>query len=135
MNKKSPIKPILIAYCGMNCAICFGYLRKKNKCPGCRSRKNISKPNSCYKCKIVVCSKRNTNGYKFCFSCGRHCLRLKQLDKRYRTKYNMSMLENLADIKRLGIKKFVKNEIKRWTCKKCGGTICVHKKYCYSCGK
>ncbi|MDD5456566.1 MAG: hypothetical protein PHV30_05985 [Candidatus Margulisbacteria bacterium] len=29
------MKPALIAPCGMNCAICLGYLREKNKCPGC----------------------------------------------------------------------------------------------------
>ena len=30
------IKTSHIAPCGMNCSICRGYLRKKNKCLGCR---------------------------------------------------------------------------------------------------
>ena len=63
------------------------------------------------------------------------CDQLKHLDKRYRTKYKMSMIENLAHIKKLGLTKFVANEKKRWACSECGGTICVHKGYCYSCGK
>jgi hypothetical protein len=60
---------------------------------------------------------------------------LKHLDKRYRTKYEMSMIENLGNIKNFGIRKFLKNEDVRWTCSQCGGTICVHKKYCIDCGK
>jgi hypothetical protein len=45
----------------------------------------------------------------------------------------MSMVENLKDIKELGIRKFVQNEKKRWACKKCGGTICVHRGICLKC--
>jgi len=48
---------------------------------------------------------------KFCFECEKFpCLRIKQLDKRYRTKYNMSVLENLENIKKLGVREFVQNE-------------------------
>lgn len=47
----------------------------------------------------------------------------------------MSMIENLEYIKNFGIEKFLENEDVRWTCSECGGTICVHKGYCYSCGK
>ena len=73
---------------------------------------------------------------KFCFECEVFpCDRLNHLDKRYRTKYNMSMIENLANIKKAGIGKFLESEKTRWTCKNCGGVICVHKKYCYNCGK
>jgi hypothetical protein len=60
---------------------------------------------------------------------------LKQLDKRYRNRYNMSMFENLETIRRFGIQKFVANEKVRWACSDCGGTICVHRGYCYRCGK
>ena len=59
---------------------------------------------------------------------------MKQLDKRYRNRYGMSMLENLAYIEKHGIRKFVKKEKKRWSCKKCGGTINVHRWACYNCG-
>jgi lipopolysaccharide biosynthesis regulator YciM len=47
----------------------------------------------------------------------------------------MSMIENLENIKILGIKLFLKNEKSRWTCSNCGGTICVHKACCSGCGK
>jgi hypothetical protein len=113
----------------------MAYLREKKKCPGCRGA-DVNKSNSCIKCKIKNCVRLRKNGYKYCFSCDlMPCERLKHLDKRYRTKYGMSMLENLANIRRFGIRQFVKNEKSRWKCLKCGGTICVHRGYCSSCGK
>ncbi|VVB50876.1 Uncharacterised protein [uncultured archaeon] len=125
----------LIAPCGMNCGICIAYLREKNKCPGCRGT-DINKPVTRVKCKIKTCNELKKNNLKFCFSCEKFsCANLKHLDKRYQTRYNMSMIENLENIKRLGIRKFVRNERTRWTCSKCNGTICVHKGYCYSCGE
>lgn len=62
------------------------------------------------------------------------CRRLKNLDKRYRTKYGMSMIENLEHIKQLGIKEFMRNEKQRWTCSECDATICVHRECCLQCG-
>jgi hypothetical protein len=47
----------------------------------------------------------------------------------------MSMIENLGNIRDIGIREFSRNEVSRWTCLRCGGTICVHKGYCYSCGR
>jgi hypothetical protein len=129
------MKSSLIAPCGMNCGICMAYLREKKKCPGCRGS-NENKSFSCANCKIKNCIELNKNNLKFCFKCKKFpCERIKYLDKRYRTKYNMSMIENLENIKKLGLREFVKNEKIRWTCSQCGGTICVHRGYCYNCGK
>ena len=65
------------------------------------------------------------NSWKYCFECDTFpCARLKQLDKRYRTKYEMSMIENLEYIRDHGIRKFVKHEEKRWT--KGDKIYCVH---------
>ena len=125
----------LIAPCGMNCGICMAYLRENNKCTGCRGV-NTYKPVTRVRCKIKNCSKFRTNKAKFCFECGNFpCDNLKHLDKRYRTKYNMSMIDNLEFIRDYGIRKFLKNEDVRWTCSRCAGTICVHKGTCVECGK
>lgn len=130
MNKNS-----LIAPCGMNCSVCMAYLREKNKCPGCRLF-NAEKPVTIARCKIKNCEVIQKDKAEFCFNCSDFpCRNLKHLDKRYRTKYNMSMVENLEYIKNKGIEEFLENEDVRWTCSECGGTICVHKGYCYSCGK
>jgi len=126
---------LLIAPCGMNCSICVAYLREKNKCPGCRGT-DIDKPITRIRCKIKTCESFQKNNAKFCFECEKFpCNNLKHLDKRYRTKYNMSMIENLENIKDFGIGKFLKNEDVKWACSECGGTICVHKGYCLDCGK
>ena len=125
----------LIAPCGMNCGICRAFLREKNRCPGCRLF-NKDEPVSISRCRIKNCATFKTGKSRFCFECAEFpCDRLKHLDKRYRTQYHMSMIENLEDIKRIGIRKFVKNEQARWTCATCGGTVCVHKGSCHGCGE
>ncbi len=130
------MNPKLIAPCGMDCGICVGYLRDKNKCPGC---KEMDAYESSYgrKCIIRSCQTLRNNKMKFCSDrCEKYpCRRLKDLDKRYRTKYGMSMLENLEDIKKLGVRQFVKNEKIRWKCRKCGSVICVHRDFCLKCGE
>jgi hypothetical protein len=124
----------LIAPCGMNCGVCWGYLRDKNKCPGCRTF-DANKPITHIRCKILKCKILRKNKMKFCFDCDNlPCEPLELLDKRYRTKYGMSMLENLKYIKNFGIRKFIKSEKARWTCPECGRVICVHKGFCVACG-
>ncbi len=128
------ITPILIAPCGMNCGICSGHLREKKQCLGCM-RMNPSTPEYCRTCTIRFCRKPDRRKGKYCYDCTHYpCQRLKQLDKRYRTRYGMSMLENLALIKAKGIRYFVKQEQARWKCPKCGSVLCVHKPHCLSCG-
>jgi hypothetical protein len=118
-----------IAPCGMNCRLCIGYLRDKNKCDGCLT------PNTkCGRsCTLRFCDKRHG---KYCdHSCPSFpCLRLRNLDKRYRAKYGMSMLDNLGQIEELGIRQFVRNENARWACPTCGELICVHRPQCLNCG-
>lgn len=126
----------LIAPCGMNCAICFGHIREKNKCPGCNLIKN-EKSDYCRKCIIKNCTLLKENKMKFCSDkCDKYpCKRLKSLDKRYRTKYGMSMIENLYNIQKTGVKKFIDSEDKKWRCIKCGSILCVHRDLCLNCGE
>lgn len=124
----------LIASCGMNCSLCMAYQRKRNHCPGCRA--DEYKPVSRVRCKIKNCEVLVSQKFKFCHECKDFpCINLKKLDKRYRTKYHMSMVENLTNIQTIGISEFCSNEESRWTCRKCGGTICVHKHGCLCCGE
>ncbi len=125
----------LIAPCGMNCGICIAYLRDKRKCPGCHGE-DTNKPPTRTRCIIKNCETIQINQSGFCFECAKYpCKRLQQLDKRYRTKYSMSMLENLEQIMNIGLNAFIENEKNRWLCRKCGGVICVHRGYCYNCGE
>ena len=134
MNVKITTKISLIAPCGMNCSICRGYQRGKNKCVGCREI-DVNKPITRAKCKIKNCNELKNNNLKYCYKCINFpCARLKTLDKRYRTKYNMSMIENLENIRKFGIRKFIANEKIRWACSNCGSIICVHSGSCSYCG-
>ncbi|MGE5352441.1 MAG: DUF3795 domain-containing protein [Acidobacteriota bacterium] len=124
---------LLIAPCGINCGICRGHLRVKNKCQGCRAS-DTSKPKTRVTCQIKTCQVFSSGKANYCFECESFpCGSLKQLDKRYRTKYGMSVIENLLTIKTSGLNKFLQEEKTRWTCKECGGTVCVHTGTCSSC--
>lgn len=124
----------LIACCGMNCGYCMAYLRDKNNCPGCRAE-NVKKPITRTRCKIKNCKVFHTSKAKFCYECKDFpCGNLKHLDNRYRTKYNMSMVENLENIKNYGIKMFIRKEDKRWACPECKGRVSIHTGKCVECG-
>jgi hypothetical protein len=133
-GEAAAIAPALIAPCGMNCALCLGYQRTRNHCPGCRGDDSAKMP-SCLRCIIKSCAVLNESKSGFCLDCPRYpCRRLRQLDKRYRTKYGMSMLENLAFIKERGLDAFLRHEATRWRCPSCGQLLCVHRRVCLYCG-
>ena len=124
------MKQILIAPCGMNCSICIGYLREKNKCPGCNLMSE-NEPKYCKKCIIRNCEILKNKNMKFCSSkCEKFpCQRLKNLDKRYRTKYDMSMIDNLNMIEDKGIREFLKQQKNKY--QKANKVLCVHDKKFY----
>jgi hypothetical protein len=125
----------LIAPCGMNCRLCIAYVRDRNPCPGCRADDSVKRPTR-WQCRIKKCDKMVERRAKYCAGCSElPCDRLKHLDKRYRAKYGMSMIENLTQIKELGVRQFIKNEKERWTCPACGELLCVHKAECLSCSR
>jgi hypothetical protein len=128
----------LIAPCGMNCAICASYLAMKNDlkkkgigktyCAGC-----LPGDKSCYYKK--QCDLLGRGLVRFCYECEDFpCPRLKTLDKRYRTFYHMSMVENLEYIRDNGINEFLEREQEEWKCPECGAVICCHNGLCFSCG-
>ncbi len=124
----------LIAPCGMNCGLCIAHLRLVNRCMGCNNG-GANAPKHIQVCHIKNCEEIKTAGRRFCFGCDNFpCARLRQLDKRYRTKYGMSMIENLESIREIGVRQFVSAEKERWRCAECGGVVCVHKPACVYCG-
>jgi hypothetical protein len=124
----------LIAPCGLNCRLCRAYVRDKNTCPGCRGDDSL-KSKVCVTCRIKNCEKIVKGGARYCFSCSEFpCERLSHLDNRYTTNYGVSVFDNLMNIKKFGIRQFVRNENERWACPECGEIICMHKPQCLSCG-
>ena len=137
--QKGKFSPELIAPCGMNCGICKNFLaysrgvpEKKGKlshCSGCLPRNR-----NCYVKR--GCKKLRRNEIKSCYECDDiPCENLDRLDRRYRSRYDMSMVENLREIKEKGMKKFLENQEEKYACPECGDVISVHDGKCYTCKK
>jgi len=129
----------LLAPCGMDCNVCSGYLALKNDlkskgvkmpyCKGCRPRDK--------QCAFLKkkCEKLRNHQIEFCYECSDFpCKNLQHIDKRYATRYRMSLIENLQTIKEHGIDKLIQTQQNKWECPECGGTICCHNGICFSCG-
>jgi hypothetical protein len=128
----------LIAPCGMNCGVCVSYLAMENDlnrqgftkayCEGCLPRgKNCLHMGD-------QCRTLREGLVRFCYECADFpCKQLKNLNKRYSTKYHLSMIDNLNTIKEEGIESFLIKEEEKWACPDCGGTICCHNGLCLKC--
>jgi hypothetical protein len=133
MKHSAVFDRLLIAPCGINCGTCLAYLREKNRCCGCLIE-TFDKADSRARCIIKNCERLAETKSGFCFECETFpCKRLKQLDKRYRTKYRVSLIQNLLSIKEIGIKEYLQKESGRWTCPHCGEVVCVHRDACLLC--
>jgi hypothetical protein len=135
MKPPNPFESILVAPCGIYCGVCRGFMRPKNKCSGCRIDSE-SKPSYCKTCKIAYCELLAKTESGFCYDCEKFpCQRMKQLDKRYRTKYNTGLIQNLIVIKEKGMETFLKLEKEKRTCTVCESIISIHASGCDSCNK
>lgn len=123
----------MLAPCGITCTACYVHLRRKNPCPGCLSQGNL-KPQHCQTCKIAACaSQRNL---RFCGECPDFlCTLLKRLDKSYRQRYQVSLIENLRLLQASGVVAYLRSEQRRWTCPNCAGVVSLHDRICSICGR
>jgi hypothetical protein len=127
--------PIMIAPCGINCGTCKAYLRERNSCCGCLVESG-PKVNHCIICKIKNCEQHKMTGSKYCYDCEDFpCQLIRHIDKRYRTRYNTNLIQNLLSIKEIGIDKYLAEESEKWTCPTCGSVLSVHLSYCLKCNK
>ncbi len=126
--------PAIIAPCGINCSLCRAYIRERQPCPGCRGV-DERKSNACITCAIKNCKELAAGGFQFCSFCDKFpCADLKRLEKRYQTRYGVSVIANLQRIKTIGVERFLAEETAKWTCPECGSLLCMHKPQCVSCG-
>ncbi len=132
------VTPELIAPCGMNCGICKAYLAysrgvpyqkgKVTHCIGCLARNK--------NCAFIKrnCPKISKNHVRFCYECDiMPCENLDRIDKHYRERYGMSMVENLKEIQAKGIKEFLRAQNEKHKCPVCGDLVSVHDGKCYVC--
>lgn len=128
----------MIAPCGLDCSLCAYAQRKTDPCPGCNGP-DENKPEFCSKrCGIVLCRKRKLNGYRFCDECPDcPCEDVMEKENRYTNQYPLfeSPLQNIRDIREMGMEAFLIKEREKWSCKECGAPISVHTGICSGCGK
>lgn len=128
----------MIAPCGLDCSLCTRAQQPKDPCPGCMGP-DENKPEFCAaRCDIIRCRKRSGRTYRFCDECPdfpcEYCL---EREDRYMSQYALkeSPLTNLRVIREEGMEVFLRREREAWTCKECGGPICVHDGTCSGCGR
>jgi len=122
----------------MDCSLCSAYLaflnsipKKRGRishCAGCRLRNK--------QCAFLKghCERLKKGEVEFCFQCSIYpCERLGRLDQRYRRNFGMSLIQNLEDIRALGVAGFMREQQERYGCPTCGGRISVHNKKCFHC--
>jgi hypothetical protein len=120
----------------MNCALCSRYLAyvhdlERAHCIGCRPRRK-----SCTylfgKCSGVNHAAKGTA--VFCFECSLYpCAQIERMDARYRKYYQMSVKDNLEQIRQQGLGKFIEAQYEKHHCSRCGGLISVHNRKCFTC--
>ncbi len=135
---RAEFTPDLVAPCGMNCGICKAFLAysrgvpaekgKVTHCAGCLPRRK-----NCYIKR--GCRKLSKNEVCFCFECEvLPCKNLDRLDRRYRERYDMSMVENLRMLREKDIEAFLTVQRRKYQCPNCGDVLSVHDGKCYACG-
>jgi hypothetical protein len=123
----------MIAPCGINCGTCIAYLREKNKCHGCRHA-DLNIPKTRLSCRIKNCEHLQNTESKLCYECQIFpCARLNHIDKRYRTRYKSSLINNLVAIRENGISTFLAGEVRKWSCPNCGAVVSIHRENCIRC--
>lgn len=121
----------MFAPCGMNCQVCYKHLSEKKACKGCLNN-DENKPEHCRKCLIKECAKEKGNQY--CLACSDYpCQRIKNLDKSYIKRYNVSIIQNSTKFKDVGVECFMEYERVRWTCSQCKGIVSLHDATCSEC--
>ena len=122
----------------MNCNVCAAYLATTHDmrskgfhmmyCIGCRPR---DKPCAFLKKR---CARLRNGRVEYCFQCPTFpCKSLLAIDKRYRTQFRMSEVENLENIRDNGIDSFLRTERARWRCTRCSGVVSCHNGLCFDC--
>lgn len=133
MKMPSEIQESFFAPCGINCMVCYVHLKDKKPCSGCLGDKQ-HKPERCIVCSIKNCAQEK--GFTYCYECTDFpCKRIKNLEKSYKKRYNISLIENSKMVKEKGIKAFQKDEQEKWKCNICAGVISLHDKICSNCHK
>ena len=137
-TSQKPTDADIIAPCGMNCGICRAYIAQRLGVPRVRGKVTycagcVPRAKNCYVKR--GCKKLTKHEIQYCYQCEEMpCEHLAHLDKRYRERYGMSMVENQKALKEKGMDEFLKSQEEKYQCPSCGEKVCVHDGKCYGCG-
>ena len=125
--------------CGFYCGTCRHFLARekgllqqkklKHGCRGCRLQDK--------RCSWIKrdCARIRKKQISFCFECEDFpCENLKKLDQRHVRDDNVSLIDNLIRIEKIGAEGWLEEQADFWRCPECGGNICVMDGECYDCG-
>jgi hypothetical protein len=129
----------LVGPCGFYCGTCRQYLARekgllkqkklKHGCKGCRIQ---DKNCTWIKRDCALVRKKQIT---FCHECKEFpCANLTKLDQRHIRDDNLSLIDNLLQIKKIGAEQWIKEQEELWKCPRCGGNLCVIDRECYDCG-
>lgn len=131
---KMPVEAIgteLFAPCGMNCLVCYKHCYHKKPCAGCLNGDG-EKPEHCRVCKVK--DRVKSRDLTYCYECSDFpCKWMKNLEKSYRKRYGVSLVENSGYVQKHGLEQFMEVQKEWYTCPKCGGIISLHDRECSEC--
>lgn len=133
MNFPAAMEGQLLAPCGMNCLFCYKHCASPKPCRGCWANEG-DKPSHCRSCAIRDCAA--AQGLSNCAACGQFpCSRVKSLDRGYRRKYQVSLVERGRERLRLGDSAQWELDCRRFACPACGEVLSLHDGICSGCGR
>jgi hypothetical protein len=59
---------------------------------------------------------------------------IKRLDRSYRQRYAVSLVDDALRRQALGVEAYLLEEKTRWCCALCGGVVSLHDRVCSQCG-
>ena len=135
MKRPARIDAAMLAPCGVNCAVCYRHVAPRKRgaaCLGCLAE-DEGKPERCRKCAIKACAR--DKGVTRCHECADFpCRRVRDLEKSYRRRYRVSIIANSLAAGGKGVEAFMRDELEKWTCRRCGGLVSQHDGTCSECG-
>ena len=157
-------KENLIAACGIYCGVCPSYINKhgddkqikmrlektgsfeqlrpdikwftnfmnKQSCDGCLSGGKLA--GHCQNCNIRLCALKKQKDAR-CTDCKElPCENIMNLINMGNYPHRQDYLTNLKKLRKMSAEKLVKNEVKRWSCTKCGKPVSWYDPECVECG-
>lgn len=141
-------KSNLISKCGVFCGACsiyhashgnealmnqlskvFNLPPEKIKCNGCGA---ITEDSWCFGCKFIKCTEEKA--VDLCENCSEFPCQIAIEFHNDKYTHHRLVLNDISRRKEIGNEKWIEEQIKRWSCTKCGRPYTWYEKVCANCG-